>query len=99
MGNARCHHAFEIVILAHHEEEWYVMPLDTRSDYILSGLTVHDRKQLARHYTPVTTVDKLWYVVEAAWAAIDEHAIHSPYGSMARRITAVIAAGEVCSRY
>ncbi|GFV21001.1 hypothetical protein TNCV_2280451 [Trichonephila clavipes] len=32
-------------------------------------------EQLARHHTPVTTVDELWHRVEAAWAS--EHVIQS----------------------
>ncbi|GFX77987.1 uncharacterized protein TNCV_971421 [Trichonephila clavipes] len=37
---------------------------------------------------PVTTVDKLWYCVEASWASVHVHAIQSLFDSMPRRIKA-----------
>ncbi|MBJ4999813.1 IS630 family transposase [Salmonella enterica subsp. enterica serovar Hadar] len=56
-------------------------------------------KRLARHHSPVTTVDELWHSVEAAWTAVPVHAIQSLFDSMPRRITAVIAARGGCSGY
>ncbi|GFV30431.1 hypothetical protein TNCV_99061 [Trichonephila clavipes] len=32
-------------------------------------------QRLARHHTPVTTVDELWYRVEVAWSSVPVHAI------------------------
>lgn len=56
-------------------------------------------EQLARHNTPVTTLDELWYRVEAAWASVPVHAIQALFDSMPRRIKAVITARGGCSGY
>lgn len=56
-------------------------------------------EQLARHPTPVTTVDELWLRAEAAWASVPVHAIQSLYDSMPRRIRAVITARGGYSGY
>ncbi|GFW19747.1 uncharacterized protein TNCV_1606371 [Trichonephila clavipes] len=56
-------------------------------------------ERLARHHTPVTTVDELWHRVEAAWASVPIHAIQSLSDSMARRRSAVITARGGCSGY
>ena len=56
-------------------------------------------EQLARHNTPVTTLDELWYRVEAAWAVVPVHAIQALFDSMLRRIKAVITASGDCSGY
>ncbi|GFS55881.1 hypothetical protein TNCV_1935841, partial [Trichonephila clavipes] len=56
-------------------------------------------ERLARHHKAVTTVDELWHRVEAAWASIPVHAIKSLFGSMPRRISAVIIARGGCSEY
>ncbi|GFT75086.1 odorant receptor [Trichonephila clavipes] len=56
-------------------------------------------KLLARHHTPVTTVDKLWYRVEAAWSSVPVHAIKSLSDSMPRHISAIISARSCCFRY
>ncbi|GFT46992.1 odorant receptor [Trichonephila clavipes] len=45
-------------------------------------------KRLARHYTPVTTVDELWYRVEAAWSSVTVYAIQALFESMPRTATA-----------
>ncbi|GFX57653.1 transposable element Tcb1 transposase [Trichonephila clavipes] len=47
-------------------------------------------ERLAYHHTPATTVDELWYRVEAAWSSVPEHAIQSLFDSMPMRISAVI---------
>ncbi|CAL1298246.1 unnamed protein product [Larinioides sclopetarius] len=54
-------------------------------------------ERLARHHTPVTTVDELWYRVEAARAAIPVHAIQSLFDSMTKSMRAVISRGGGCS--
>ncbi|GFX73054.1 transposable element Tcb1 transposase [Trichonephila clavipes] len=46
-------------------------------------------EQLACHYTPITTVDEMWHRVEAAWASVPVHAIHSLFDSKPRRISTV----------
>ncbi|GFX67482.1 integrase catalytic domain-containing protein [Trichonephila clavipes] len=56
-------------------------------------------ERLAGYHTPVTTVDELWYRVEAAWAFVPVHAIRSLSDSMLRRIRAVITTSGGCSRY
>ncbi|GIY67363.1 hypothetical protein CDAR_255061 [Caerostris darwini] len=56
-------------------------------------------ERLARHHTPVTTVDELWHRVEAARASVSVHAIQSLFVSMSRRISAVITARGGCSGY
>ncbi|GFU38571.1 uncharacterized protein TNCV_4391181 [Trichonephila clavipes] len=33
-------------------------------------------ERLARHHMPVTTVDELWYRVEAAWSSVPVHAFN-----------------------
>ncbi|GFV83810.1 hypothetical protein TNCV_2555961 [Trichonephila clavipes] len=53
----------------------------------------------ARHHTPVTTVDELWYCVEAAWSSVPVHAIQSLFDSMPRRISPVITARGGCFWY
>ncbi|GFW92534.1 hypothetical protein TNCV_518511 [Trichonephila clavipes] len=40
---------------------------------------------LAHHHAPVTTVDELWYRVEAAWSSVPVHAIQCLFDSMTRR--------------
>ncbi|GFU18415.1 hypothetical protein TNCV_1980951 [Trichonephila clavipes] len=45
---------------------------------------------------PVTTVDELWYRVEAAWSSVSVHSIQSLFDSMPRRINAVITARGGC---
>ncbi|GFV22810.1 hypothetical protein TNCV_2090081 [Trichonephila clavipes] len=55
--------------------------------------------RLARHHTPVTTVDELWHRVEAAWTSVSIHAIQSLFGSIPRRISAAITARGGCSGY
>ncbi|GFW72335.1 hypothetical protein TNCV_703721 [Trichonephila clavipes] len=55
--------------------------------------------RLARHHTPVTTVDELWHRVEAALASVPVHAIQSLFDSMPRRIIVVITARGGCSGY
>nr|ALD51399.1 odorant receptor 8 [Locusta migratoria] len=56
-------------------------------------------EQFARHNPPVTTLDELWYRVEAAWASVPVHAIKVLFDSMPRRIKAVITArGAVLTR-
>ena len=47
-------------------------------------------KSLAHHYTPVTTANEPYHLVESAWAIVHAHAIQSICNSM--HITAVIAA-------
>ncbi|GFT29134.1 HTH_Tnp_Tc3_2 domain-containing protein [Trichonephila clavipes] len=49
-------------------------------------------ERLARHHTPVTTIDELWYRVEAAWSSVPVHAIQSLFDSMPRHISYVITA-------
>ncbi|GFT97537.1 hypothetical protein TNCV_387031 [Trichonephila clavipes] len=39
-------------------------------------------KRLSHYYSPVTTVDKLWYRIEATRTAASLHAIQSPFDSM-----------------
>ncbi|GFW68198.1 transposable element Tcb1 transposase [Trichonephila clavipes] len=56
-------------------------------------------ESLARHLTPVTTVDELWYHVEAAWSSEPVHAIQSLFDSMRRCISAVITARGGCIWY
>ncbi|GFX50763.1 hypothetical protein TNCV_2723471 [Trichonephila clavipes] len=46
--------------------------------------------RLARHHTPVFTVDELWYRVEAARASVPAYTIQSLIRSIPRRISAVI---------
>ncbi|GFT29435.1 hypothetical protein TNCV_535611 [Trichonephila clavipes] len=41
---------------------------------------------LAHHHMLVTTVDELWYRVEAAWASVPVPVIQSLFDSMPRRI-------------
>ncbi|GFV62128.1 hypothetical protein TNCV_4109311 [Trichonephila clavipes] len=56
-------------------------------------------ERLAHHHTPVITVDKLWYRVEAAWSSVPVHAIQSLFRSMPRCISAVFtarASRELC---
>ncbi|GFX18412.1 uncharacterized protein TNCV_4307131 [Trichonephila clavipes] len=53
-------------------------------------------ERLARHHTPVTTVDELGNRVEAEWASVSVHAIQSLFDSMPRHISAVITAGGDC---
>ncbi|GFY18875.1 hypothetical protein TNCV_3875631 [Trichonephila clavipes] len=48
-------------------------------------------KPLVRHHTPVTTVDELWYFVEASQSSVPVHAIQSLFDSMPKRIKAVIS--------
>ncbi|GFV74692.1 hypothetical protein TNCV_1178291 [Trichonephila clavipes] len=57
-------------------------------------------ERLARHHTPVTTVDELWYCVEAAWAFVPVHAIQSLFDSMPRHISVaeVVVLGTDFSR-
>ncbi|GFV51125.1 hypothetical protein TNCV_4744021 [Trichonephila clavipes] len=45
---------------------------------------IESAKRLARHHIPVTTVDKLWYHVEAAWSSAPVHAMQSRHDSMPR---------------
>ncbi|GFW54353.1 hypothetical protein TNCV_3703131 [Trichonephila clavipes] len=56
-------------------------------------------ERLARHHTPVTTVDELFHRVEAAWASVPVHTIQSVFDSMPMRISAVITARVGCSGY
>ncbi|GFV34841.1 transposable element Tc1 transposase [Trichonephila clavipes] len=56
-------------------------------------------ERLARHHTPVTTVDELWNRAETAWASVPVHTIQSLFDSMRRRISAVITARGHCSGY
>ncbi|GFU50372.1 transposable element Tcb2 transposase [Trichonephila clavipes] len=56
-------------------------------------------KLLARHHTPVTTVDELWYHVEAALSFVPIHAIQSLFDSCPGRISAVITARGGCFWY
>ncbi|GFW35860.1 hypothetical protein TNCV_1926911 [Trichonephila clavipes] len=51
-------------------------------------------ERLACHHTSVTTVDELWYCVEAAWSSVPVHSVQSLFDSMHRRISAVITAIE-----
>ena len=39
-------------------------------------------KLLSHHHTPMTTVNELWQLVEAAWANVSVHAIKSLYDLM-----------------
>ncbi|GFU84812.1 transposable element Tcb1 transposase [Trichonephila clavipes] len=48
-----------------------------------------DAKRLARHHTPVTTVDELWHSVEAAWASVNAHALQFLFDSIPRSTSAV----------
>ncbi|GFW64954.1 hypothetical protein TNCV_392201 [Trichonephila clavipes] len=57
------------------------------------------RMLLARHHTPVPTVDELWHRIEAAWASVPVCAIQSLFDSIPKRISAVISARGGCSRY
>ncbi|GFS89231.1 hypothetical protein TNCV_1259631 [Trichonephila clavipes] len=41
-------------------------------------------ERLARHHTPVTTVDELWYRLEAAWSSVPVHAFQSLLDSIPR---------------
>ncbi|GFW01909.1 uncharacterized protein TNCV_3028801 [Trichonephila clavipes] len=56
-------------------------------------------ERLARHHTPVSTVDELWYRVEAAWSSVPVHVIQSLFDSMHMRISAVITARGGCFWY
>ncbi|GFY12638.1 uncharacterized protein TNCV_2448291 [Trichonephila clavipes] len=56
-------------------------------------------ERLPRNYTPVTTVDELWHRVEATRESVPVHGIQSLFGSMPRRISAVITARCSCSGY
>ncbi|GFW43553.1 hypothetical protein TNCV_4769051 [Trichonephila clavipes] len=55
--------------------------------------------RLARHYTPVTTVDELWNRSDAAGRSVPVHAIQSLFDSMLKHINAVISARGGCSGY
>ncbi|GFV52731.1 hypothetical protein TNCV_2874021 [Trichonephila clavipes] len=54
-------------------------------------------RRLACHHTPITTVDELWHLVEAAWASVPVHAIQSLFYSISKLISAVIMARGGCS--
>ncbi|GFV87340.1 uncharacterized protein TNCV_4033121 [Trichonephila clavipes] len=47
-------------------------------------------EMLARHHTPINTVDELVHRVEATWAYVPVHAIQSLIDAMPRRISGVI---------
>ncbi|GFU59650.1 uncharacterized protein TNCV_3186201 [Trichonephila clavipes] len=56
-------------------------------------------ERLARHHTPVTTVDKVGYGVETAWLSVSVHALQSLFDSILKRISAVISARGGCFWY
>ncbi|GFW06411.1 transposable element Tcb1 transposase [Trichonephila clavipes] len=56
-------------------------------------------ERLARHHTPVTTVDEPWYRIEAAWSSEPVHDIQSLFDSKLRCLSAVITARCGCFSY
>ncbi|GFY18326.1 hypothetical protein TNCV_2047321 [Trichonephila clavipes] len=53
-------------------------------------------ERLARHNTPVTTVDELRHHVVAAWASVPVHALQFVSDSMPSRISAAISDKGAC---
>ncbi|GFX80945.1 hypothetical protein TNCV_1909381 [Trichonephila clavipes] len=53
--------------------------------------------RLTCHHMPVTTVEKLWHRIEAAWSSVPVHTIQCLFDSMPRHISVVITARE-CGR-
>ena len=56
-------------------------------------------ERLTHHFMPVTTVDNLRHLVEAASAAVAEHAIQSLYDSILNCLRYINAEGSDCSRH
>ncbi|GFV08875.1 hypothetical protein TNCV_3821181 [Trichonephila clavipes] len=54
-------------------------------------------ERLTRHHTTVTTVDKLWHRVKAAWASVLIHALQPLFEYVQGRISALIIARGGCS--
>ena len=75
-----------------------MVKIATYLTYINStGSMIAERQ--ARHYKSVIIIEELWHFVKTARASVFVHAIQSLDDSMPRCITALIAAGDDCSRH
>ncbi|GFX84300.1 transposable element Tcb1 transposase [Trichonephila clavipes] len=98
--NARQHVA-SIILIFPDTENIRLLPWSARSPNLPPKENAWSMvvERLARHHAPVTTVDELWYRVEAAWASVPIHALQSHFDSIPRRIRAVITAKGGYSGY
>ncbi|GFX90437.1 hypothetical protein TNCV_2073151 [Trichonephila clavipes] len=78
-----------------------LFPLPARSTDIspIENVWSMEAERLSRHYSAITTVDKLWYSVEAVRTSVPIHAFQSLFDSMPRRISAVIIVSGGVSKY
>ncbi|GFV81255.1 transposable element Tcb1 transposase [Trichonephila clavipes] len=98
-GNVRAHVA-GFVRTFHDTENVQLLPWPARSSDIsqIENFWSMIVGRLARHQTPVTTVDELCHRVEDAWAFVPLYTIQSLFDSMPRCISAVITVAPELQR-